>query len=239
MLGSRKPLASGDPLSRDPSGPVLLAVCIALVIGLASAVSAQEAASESDALRLATGNGFSDHWILNAELSENPREKMQQAMQGGGGRGGGMRGGGGGGQGGGGGGGQGGGSGGQGGRGGGRGSGGGGGRGSMASVFANATELVIVHEGSTFSIRTPDGNQRDLTISEPDTTQETAPGTIAYWDSAALVVESTRAEGPSVVERYELVEGTRRLVITATITLPSGGDPISVRRVYDAAEATS
>jgi len=140
MFSSRKPYASGDPLSRDPRGLVLLAVYIALLIGLASVASAQTPTAESKALQAAVGSGFGHHWVLNTEL---------------------------------------------------------------------------------------------------DSTGENPPGTTAYWDSSVLVVESTRAEGPSVVERYELVEGARRLVITATITLPDGGDPVTVRRVYDAAEITS
>jgi len=222
MFNTRKPLASGDPLSRNPSGPVLLAVCIALVIGVASAVSAQEPAPQGDALLFAEGTGFSDHWILNAELSEDLREKMMQAMQergGGRGGGGGGRGGGGGG--------------------GGSGRGGGGdGRRGMAGGFANATELVIVHEGNTFSIRMPEGRERNLTIGEQGAAREAMEGSTAYWDAGALVVvtKSSEGDGRSMAERYELVEGNRRLVVTLTITPPGGGDPIAVRRVFDAAE---
>jgi hypothetical protein len=41
-----------------------------------------------------------------------------------------------------------------------------------------------------------------------------------------------------MTERYELVVGARRLVVTMTISPPNGGDPISVRRVFDAAEGS-
>jgi len=220
MFSARKPLPSGDPLGRDPSGPLLVAVGIALVIAVASAASAQEPAPQSDALLFAEGTGFSDHWILNAKLSEDLREKMMQAMQE---RGGGRGGGGGGGRGG------------SGGGGGGR-----GGRGGMAGGFANATELVIVHEGNTFSIRTPEGRERNLTIGEQGAAEEAMEGSTAYWDAGALVVVTTSPEGDgrSMAERYELIERDRRLVVTLTITPPGGGDPIAVRRVFDAAEGS-
>jgi len=211
MFNTRKPPSSGDPLGRDPSGPLLLAVYIVLLIGVASAASAQQPSEQSDALLFAEGTGFSDHWILNADLSEDLREKMMQAMQAGGGGGGG------------------------------RGGSGGGGRGEMARGFANATELVIVHEGNSFIIRTPEGSERKLTISEQGATEQSMAGRTAYWDGRALVVVSTPPEGGGgrgMTERYELVVGARRLVVTMTISPPNGGDPISVRRVFDAAEGS-
>jgi hypothetical protein len=200
MFNTRKPPSSGDPLGRDPSGPLLLAVYIALLIGVASAASAQQPSEQSDALLFAEGTGFSDHWILNADLSEDLREKMMRAMQAGGG-----------------------------------------GRGEMARGFANATELVIVHEGNSFIIRTPEGSERKLTISEQGATEQSMAGRTAYWDGSALVVVSTPPEGGGgrgMTERYKLVVGARRLVVTMTISPPNGGDPISVRRVFDAAEGS-
>ena len=216
-------------------------VATAGVIGLAPALAAASSPINSSSVvpeqpPRSQESGFNEHWVLNQELSENPQEKIPQAMQAargsggrsrppGGGRGGsggppagGARGGGGAG-----------GTGRPGGRPGGRGP-------EMAGIFGGSEELVIVHAGNAFTIRYKDGRERALEIGERESAEAAGADGAAYWDANTLVARSEPQEGRVVVERYELVEGAARLVINIELPLPMGGDAISIRRVYDAAE---
>jgi len=106
----------------------------------------------------------------------------------------------------------------------------------MAGIFGGSEELVIVHAGNAFTIRYKEGRERALEIGERESAEAAGADGAAYWDANTLVARSEPQEGRVVVERYELVEGAARLVINIELPLPMGGDAISIRRVYDAAE---
>jgi hypothetical protein len=56
----------------------------------------------------------------------------------------------------------------------------------------------------------------------------------AEWKSAELVIETRPAEGPGkTTTTYSLLPESGRLQIVTRLESPRGGDPISVKRVYD------
>jgi hypothetical protein len=196
---------------------------------------------------------FSGAWKLNVDASDNPREKMHEAMHGRGGPGGGFGGRGGYGRGGGGGG-PGGGGGGMGGPGGSRGRGGygrgggdadGGGRPSEDTLHALDEELAhltIVHVDPQLTIRYGDGRERVLWTDgrdpgPPDPSVElpvAAPLLArASWDRQKLTVHGESPRGGKVTEVYELVADGKRLFVDVT-TAGNGRMPkMTIRRVYD------
>ena len=56
----------------------------------------------------------------------------------------------------------------------------------------------------------------------------------ARWNGPELIVESKTAKGPRITSAYMLVPDKRQLHVTSSFEGRSG-DPITVRRVYDAA----
>lgn len=192
-----------------------IAMTVALVLACVEVAAAQQVAE------------FSDHWVLNTELSDAPRAKLREAMQqgGGGGRGGGGRGGAGGGRGG------------AGGGGGGQRGGSGGQRGGgMFEMFAGTAELIVVQAADEVSIKRQDGVERVVQLAASESVAKAVDGVRGYWSGAALVIETSREPGPGVSERYELVDGERRMVVTVQLQLPMLSEPVSIRRVYDAAQ---
>ena len=206
---------------------VLIAGLALLVAGVPSAPAAETARPS-----------LSGRWTLNARESEDAREKMRQAgggRRGPGGGGGGERGPGGGGPRGGGP--RGGGFGGRGPRGGGPGGGreGGDRRESMRAVFEAPPEITITHTSKEIALLEKDGRLRAL---HPDGKgyQDTGGAEVkTRWDDARLVVETRPERGPKVVETFVLEAEPRRLVVNVRLETPSG-TPVTVRRVYDAAE---
>jgi hypothetical protein len=178
-------------------------------------------------------------WRLNPDLSEDPREKMMEAMQqrrqrggmgrgggmgGGMGRGGGMGGRGGGGMG----------------RGGGKGPGGdrdGGAEGRRPPMmsFFSATELTITHIEPAVAIVEPDGLVRTL---QPDGERyqvEHGDGEVrTRWDGHRLVVE-TKTERGRMKETWSVSPDSGRL--TVRLELGGGRMPtVEVDRVYEPVE---
>ncbi len=179
---------------------------------------------------------FSGHWTLNAEASDDPREKMKEAMQAmkqakGGGRG------------------MGGGSGGQG-RGGGKGggrqgrgsSGGMGGRsempsGELSALIATTEKLNITHEDPMLLIA-DENDQRQRIFTDFRGASVSASGglqqrvVVAGWEGASLVVETTTNNGARLVQNFQINAKTGQLLISAATQLP-GMQPVSYRLVYD------
>lgn len=178
-------------------------------------------------------HAFIGQWTLNVDLSEDPQEKMREAMEarmqqggGGGGRGGGMgRGGGG--------------------KGGG-GRGGGPGRGSNgesrrppAMAFFAATELTIPHVAPAVAIVEPDGLVRTLQPDGEKYQVEHGEGEVkTRWEGDRLVVE-TKNERGKMKETWAVSPQTGRLTVQLEIE-PGGGrmPKVAVRRVYEPAERT-
>jgi hypothetical protein len=175
-------------------------------------------------------------WKLNPELSEDPREKMRQAMQHSGrGMGGGFPGGPGGG--------------GMGHPGGGWGERGGRGRPGggpeaepgrtppSGGTFLSATELTITNVQPEVAIVEPEGLVRNL---HPDGRKyKTSSGgeVKTHWDGDRLVVE-TKSDRGEVKETWSVSPETKRL--TLELQIQHGGmSPVSVRRIFDRAEGDS
>ena len=238
------PTAQGDderlPLETDAGRKRYTSV---LWIGLALAAGACPSlafATDIPPLALAAAAqsrpDFSGLWVLNAQASDNPLEKLKAAMQTmqpakGGGRG------------------MGGGSGGQ-----GRGSGMGGGRhgrGStegivgrgempsreMSALIAATGSLDITHADPMLLI-VDENQQRQRLFTDFRGASVSASGglrqrvAVAGWEGAALVVESTMSHGLKLVQHYQIDADTGQLVISA-VAHPSETRPVPFRLVYD------
>lgn len=177
------------------------------------------------------------HWKLNPELSEDPREKMRQAMERGGrggfprgpgvggmGHPGGYAGGGWGGHGGG-----------AGRRGGGREGGDGEAARPTGMAFLTGSELTVTNIEPEVAIVEPEGVVRNL---HPDGKKyETSSGgqVKTRWDGDRLRVE-TKSERGQVKETWSVSPETQRL--TVELQIQRGGmAPVSVKRVFDPAKA--
>lgn len=216
----------------------------ALCLGLALAAAAGPSlASSTGAAPMTLGAAaqsrpdFSGQWVLNAKASDDPQEKIREAMKtlqqakgggrgmGGGGRGGGMGGGG---------------------MGGGRQGRGSpdamGGRGEMPSgelsaLMVTAEKLDISHEDPMLLI-TDESGQRQRLFTDFRGTSVSASGglqqrvSIAGWEDAALVVESTMPGGSRRVQNYQIDASTGQLMIITTASLPEK-QAVSYRLVYD------
>lgn len=191
------------------------------------------AATPATGAELQSRPDFSGHWVFNAKLSDDPQEKVKQAMKAmrqaqGGGRG------------------MGGGSGkkGRGNKaGGGRGSAGGpGGRsempyGELSELTATPARLEIIHADPSLLITDENDRRRQLytdfrgasvSISEPPQ-QRVA---VAGWEDSVLVVETTTNGGTRLTQRYQIDAGTGQLMISAAANL-SEQQPLAYRLVYD------
>jgi hypothetical protein len=213
---------------------VVLVSALALAFGPWAARGVAEEPAESDNVENPGRQALVGQWTLNADLSEDPREKMQEAMQklrqgGGMGGGGGMRGGGmgGGGM-------RGGGT-----RGGGMGRGGGEGqRPPRPSMPTLSKELTITHIAPAVAIVDPDGLVRTLQPDGEKYQVEHGDGEIkTRWKGDRLVVE-TKAERGKRKETWSVSPETGRLTVHLEVE-PGGGrmPKIEVDRVYDPVEA--
>ena len=236
----------------------------ALCLGLAMSTGAgQSLASSTTAAPMTLGTApqsrpdFSGQWVLNAKASDEPQEKIREAMKalqqangggrdrGGGGMGGGGRGGGGmrgGGMGGGG-------IGGGGMDGGGMDGGGmGGGRqgrgempsGELSALMVTAEKLDITHEDPMLLITDENGQRQRLFTDFRDASVSASGGlqqrvSIAGWENTALVVESTMPGGSRRVQNYQIDASTGQLMIITAVSLPEK-QAVSYRLVYDRAK---
>jgi len=187
---------------------------------------------------------FSGHWILNAKASDDPQEKTKEAMKamqqakggghgkggssGGQGRGGGMGGGMGSGMGG--------------GRHGRRSSDEMGGRGEMPSrelsaLMVTSEKLDILHEDPMLLIVNENGQRQRLFTDFRGASVSASGGlqqriSIAGWEGAALVVETTMTGGSRLVQNYQVDAKTGQLMIITAANLPER-QAVSYRLVYD------
>ena len=219
-----------------PGGMAVLMCAAALAFGPWATPGAAEEPAEPESVENPGRQALVGQWTLNADLSEDPREKMQEAMEklrqgGGGGRGGGMGGGGG----------RGGGMGGGGGRGGGMD--GGGGRGGQegrrppAPTFFSAKELTITHIAPAVAIVEPDGLVRTLQPDGEKYQAEHSEGEVkTRWKGDRLVVE-TKTERAKIKEAWSVSPETGRLTVRLELEAGGGRMPkIEVDRVYDPVE---
>ena len=240
-------LAARVCLGARARGRVLLvglACAASLAIGTRTRVRAADDKPADDVT--AARQRLVGEWKLNAELSEDPREKMRQAFAGaggGGGQGGGGRSGGGGGYGGYG--------GGYGGHGGGRH--GGGGRGGAPSgqgassengteparpMVFTATQLTVTNLTPTVTILGSEGEMRQLHADGESYKDESGTEVKARWDASLLIVE-TKTERGSVKETWTVsADDPRRLTVLLGIQRPNGAE-VKVKRVFDPGRAAT
>lgn len=194
-------------------------------------VQAQDSAAQSRP-------DFTGIWSLNPDVSDNPRERLKEAMQarrqsnggghgtgggyGGRGRGGGM----------------------------GRGMGGGrqgspdrmGGRGMKSSgeslsLIIAAEQIDIRHEEPMLLI-TDENNQRRRLFTDFRGSSVSASGSmqqrvsVAGWEGTVLVVETMLNSGARLTQNYQFDAGTDQLVIASVANLPEG-QAVSYRLVYE------
>jgi hypothetical protein len=212
-----------------------------IVIGFAAAALAASgglraaAAASSAEDKAAVKASLAGQWQLNTAQSEDARAKMREAMGGDrpGGRGGGGMGGGRGGWG----------------RGGGRGGGGEGGMGggmsrdgdrggmsAMRSFFEPAERLTITQDGSEILI--DDGVNPAVRLrpdAEATKTEGGASEIKARWNGSELVAETKLRNGAKLTTAYMLDAEKHQLDVTSRMEGGRLREPLTVRRVYDAA----
>ncbi|MFA5243566.1 MAG: hypothetical protein WC392_14460 [Sulfuricella sp.] len=245
----------GDEAARAAAAALCLGLALAAGAGPSLASSTTTAPMTLGAAPQSRPD-FSGQWVLNAKASDDPQEKIREAMKtlqqakgggpgmGGGGRGGGMGGGGMGG------GGMGGGGMGGGGMGGGM-SGGRQGRGSpdamggrgekpsgeLSALMVTAEKLDISHEDPMLLITDENGQRQRLFTDFRGASVSASGGlqqrvSIAGWENAALVVESTMPGGSRRVQNYQIDASTGQLMIITAVSLPEK-QAVSYQLVYD------
>lgn len=232
-------------ISRNYHSRTALAVCMAIVLMNSSICTAQTEMGSSPTDRLQAFSeaprpshpDFSGVWILNAKASDDPLEKLKEAMQasrqardGG--------------------------SGGMAGR-GGMGRGGGAGRGGMSSgrqggggmkgdgrlsivewlaLLSPAQQLHISHQDPMLLIAN-ENDQRQRLFTDLRGASVSASGglqqrvSIAGWEGAVLVVETT-VRDKMILQSYQMDRGTRQLVVSTTSRI-SDDQSVSYRLVFD------
>lgn len=160
-------------------------------------------------------------WKLNRDKSDNPRQKMQEAMGTSGGMQGGTM----------------------------RGGGGGwaqrGGRQGRGGV-SDFSQLTIVQSGSDIKVTGESG--RTLAALPADTSasansdansdgQYTPPTPTVHWQNAQLVAETVGRGGGKTTRTYELSPDGKELYVTTAINTPRFSQPVTYRLVYDPAKS--
>lgn len=167
-------------------------------------------------------------WKLNKDKSDNPRQKMQEAMGNSGGMqgGGSMRGG------------------------------GGGwaqrngrqGRGEMndvsqLTVVQNGSDIKVTGEsGRTFAVLPADTNASANANGHTDANsdsdnQYTPPAPTVHWQNTRLIAETDGRRGGKTTRTYELSPDGKELYVTTTIENPRFSQPVTYRLVYDPAKS--
>lgn len=227
------------------NGSFSTAFCIGLALGSSvNSTSAQVTAPFTDGSAASLTQGadpqsrpdFSGQWIFNAKASDDPQEKLQEAMKAmqqarGGGRG------------------MGGGSGGQG-RGGGKGggrqghgvSGGMGGHSEMSpgkipELTATPERLDITHEDPMLLIADENDQHRRIFTDFRGASVSVSSGlqqrvAVAGWEADTLVVETSMDGGTRLTQSYQINAQTGQLLISAAARLAER-QPVSFRLVYD------
>jgi hypothetical protein len=184
-------------------------------------------------------------WTLNKDQSDDPRQKMREAMGGGGGNGGDGNGGGGNGNGGGGFGGR--------GMGGGR-RGGGGGQGEMNAEFSQltiaqtATSAKVTgssgrvlaqysSDNSSQSTNSANSNSGDANNADSGAGENQGAPAAAQWQGSQLVATTQGRRGDSTSRTYELSPDGTQLYVTTKMDNPRLQQPVTFRFVYDAAKS--
>ena len=210
-------------------------VAVAMNVGLALLLVPVGGASWAKAAATQTQSAAKPNlvgqWKLNKDQSDDPRQKMQEAMaaNGQGGRGaGGQEGGGH--------------------RGGGQGQGGPGGPGGMMNDLA---QLTIVETDTSAKVTSASGRvlaayPEDQQAAKPssnsgnpdDDTRAYAPP-VAKWQGSQLVATMQGRRGGTTTRTYELSPDGKQLIVSTKMQNPRFSQPVTFRLVYDPAKASS
>lgn len=196
----------------SPAAVLLAAVMLAGGVSLATPSSMASPSDQSPNL--------SGTWKLNRDKSDNPRQKMQEAMGTSGGmQSGSMRGGGGWAQ-----------------------RGGRQGRGGMndfsqLTIVQNSSDIKVTGEsGRTLAVLPPDANAN--ANSDANSGGQYAPPIPAvHWQNAQLIAEMDGRGGGKTTRTYELSPDGKELYVTTTINNPRFSQPVTYRLVYDPAKS--
>jgi VWFA-related protein len=112
--------------------------------------------------------------------------------------------------------------------------------GSLPPEFGDFLEpaKALVITGTSSELTFDEGRGRLVRLPIDGTPQKQEQLTrVAHWDGETLVVENRVESSGKLTIRYSLMPGTRRLEVYSRLAASQGG-AITVRRVYDAAEAS-
>jgi len=209
-------------------------VAVAMNVGLSLFLVPFGGANSAKAAALQTQSAakpnLAGQWKLNKDQSDDPRQKMQEAMAANG-QGGGRGAGGGGGR-----------------RGGGQGQGGPGGPGGMMNDLA---QLTIVETDTSVKVSSasgrvlaayPEDQQAAKPSSNggnPDDDARTYTPPVAKWQGSQLVASMQGRRGGSTTRTYELSSDGKQLIVTTKMQNPRFTQPVTFRLVYDPAKASS
>jgi hypothetical protein len=194
------------------------------LVPFGGANSAKAAAPQTQS---AAKPNLAGQWKLNKDQSDDPRQKMQEAMAAngqGGGRGAGGEGG------------------------GGR---RGGGQGGAGAMMNDQAQLTILQTGTSVKVTSasgrvlaayPEDQQAAKPSSNggnPDDDTHTYPPPVAKWQGSQLVASMQGRRGGSTTRTYELSSDGKQLIVTTKMQNPRFTQPVTFRLVYDPAKASS
>jgi hypothetical protein len=208
---------------------VAIMMNIGLALVLASLGSASAAKGSAAQTQSAAKPNLAGQWKLNKDQSDDPRQKMQEAMaangQGGGpaadGEGGGGR------------------------------HGGGQGQGGPGAMMNDQAQLTILQTDTSVKVSSASGRvlaayPEDQQAAKPssnggnpdDNTHAYTPP-VAKWQGSQLVASMQGRRGGSTTRTYELSSDGKQLIVTTKMQNPRFAQPVTFRLVYDPAKASS
>ena len=206
---------------------VAIMMNIGLALMLAPLGNASASKGSTPQTQSAAKPNLAGQWKLNNDQSDDPRQKMQEAMAAngqGGGRGAGGEGG------------------------GGRRDGGQGGPGAMMNDLA---QLTVVQTDTSVKVSSasgrvlaayPEDQQAAKPSSNggnPDDDTRTYSPPVAKWQGSQLVASMQGRRGGSTTRTYELSSDGKQLIVTTKMQNPRFTQPVTFRLVYDPAKASS
>lgn len=210
---------------------ILIAAAAGLVFFAPASASAQDSPSTpAPAASTSARPKLAGSWTLNKDLSDDPRQKMQQAMGNSGGQGEGGEGG-------------------QGGGGGWQGRRGGGGPGGPGGGRTQDMDLLTITQ-SDASVKIMSASGRLLTqtsdevSSNPQSSNQSDSGNrprfappVAQWQGNQLVSVMEGRRGGKTTRTYELSPDGSQLIVTTKIENERFNNPVVIRQVYDQSKA--
>ena len=208
---------------------VAIMMNIGLALMLAPLGNASAAKGSAPQTQSAAKPNLAGQWKLNKDQSDDPRQKMQEAMAAngqGGGRGAGGE------------------------SGGGR-RGGGQGQGGPGAMMNDLAQLTVVQTDTSVKVSSASGRvlaayPEDQQAAKPssnggnpddDTRTYTPP--VAKWQGSQLVASMQGRRGGSTTRTYELSSDGKQLIVTTKMQNPRFTQPVTFRLVYDPAKASS